>query len=225
MSDFDHYARDYRRLVRDALAIPGVAPDFFETTKAFELGRRLPRGKRLRALDIGCGIATLHPFIAGMFAELIGVDVSAQSIAIARAANPQQRFEVYDGRHLPFADASFDFSFAVCVLHHVPRGQWPSFIREMARVVAPCGQVAVIEHNPRNPLTLRTVRRCPFDADAVLLTAGTMVALLREARLASPHIRFFPFLPLNGKLARLIDQGLAWLPLGAQYIASATVSG
>jgi hypothetical protein len=51
------------------------------------------------------------------------------------------------------------------------------------------------------------------------------VALLREARLASPSVRYFPFLPLNGKLARLIDQGLAWLSLGAQYIASATVSG
>jgi hypothetical protein len=73
--------------------------------------------------------------------------------------------------------------------------------------------------------TLRTVRRCPCDADVVLLLAGTTVALLREARLDSPSVRFFPFLPLNGKLARLIDQGLAWLPLCAQYIASATVSG
>jgi len=223
MSDFDHYAQDYKRSVQDAFALPGLESDFFAATKAFELARLRPRGQPARALDIGCGTGALHPFVAPLFAHLTGVDVSAQSIAMARASNPNHSYLIYDGLRLPFADGSFDLAFAAVVLHHVPPNQWSAFVAEMARVVTPGGLVAIIEHNPLNPLTRRTVRRCVFDENVVLLSSGKSVALLQDAGLTLPRVRFFPFLPLNGKLARVIDNRLAWLPLGAQYIASATV--
>jgi SAM-dependent methyltransferase len=224
MSEFDRHAREYESLVQDSLAIPGLDSEFFASTKALELGRLLPKGSTSRVLDVGCGIGALHRFVAPLCSELTGVDVSAESIAAARAANASHTYEVYDGVRLPFPEQSFDLAFAVCVLHHVPPDQWSFFVDEMARVVAPGGLVAIIEHNPFNPLTLRTVRRCPFDKDAVLLPKTRTVALLKDAGLLLPRARFFPFLPLNGKLARVIDHWLAWLPLGAQYIASASVS-
>ena len=56
-------------------------------------------------------------------------------------------------------------------------------IAEMARVTRPGGMVAIIEHNPLNPVTRHIVSRCPFDRDAVLLRCGTGARLLAGAGL------------------------------------------
>ena len=47
-----------------------------------------------------------------------------------------------DAAALPFGDASFDAVMLVSMIHHVE--DWPAALREAARVVRPCGHVAVM---------------------------------------------------------------------------------
>ncbi len=120
---------------------------------------------------------------------------------------------------MTFADGSFDAALAVTALHHVPPDDWDVFVAEMRRVVRPGGLVAIIEHNPWNPLTRLAVARCPLDQNAVLLSAGRASTLLKNAgchRLADQH---FLLLPSASRLARRLETYSSGLPLGAQYLA------
>jgi hypothetical protein len=79
--------------------------------------------------------------------------------------------------------------------------------------------MCIVEHNPLNPLTRPAVRRCSFDADAVLLRAGTIARLLRGAGASEVKTEFFLTLPTRHRLARGIEPVLGRLPFGAQYLA------
>jgi SAM-dependent methyltransferase len=155
-----------------------------------------------------------------MFGRICGADVSAASIAQARIRNPGVEYEAYAGETLPYDNATFDLSLAICVLHHVPPSQWACFLREMRRVVRPGGLVCLIEHNPLNPLTRLAVSRCEFDRDAVLLNAGQTRALMADAGLHDARSHYFLLLPSAAPLARRVEHSLWHVPLGAQYIAS-----
>jgi len=75
--------------------------------------------------------------------EAYGVDVSEPNIARARKVS--DRCQVYDGRHLPFADSYFASVGALNVLEHVEQPE--AFIRELARVAEPGGRVVVSSPN------------------------------------------------------------------------------
>ena len=83
------------------------------------------------------------------------------------AANPTVRYQAYDGKTLPYDDASVDLAFAIRVMHHVAVGDRPQFASELRRVVRPGGLAVIFEHNPYNPLTQHVVRNCEFDEGAV----------------------------------------------------------
>jgi SAM-dependent methyltransferase len=144
---------------------------------------------------------------------------------VARAAsrNPWASYSSYGPADpLPYEEASFDLSFAICVLHHVPPAGRAAFIAEMRRVTRPGGLVAIFEHNPRNPLTRKAVRDCPFDEDAVLLPRGEARRRLAEAGLAEVEAPFIIFFPREGSLRSRLERRLGWLPLGAQYYVAGT---
>jgi SAM-dependent methyltransferase len=136
----------------------------------------------------------------------------------ARARNPWGEYRDFGDREpIPFADETFDVTFAVCVLHHVPRAQRVALVREMRRVCRPGGLVALFEHNPLNPLTRRAVSGCEFDRDAELLSRRRALGLLRAGGLPRPEGRYIVFFPWESGLLRAIEGRLGWLPLGAQY--------
>ena len=122
------------------------------------------------------------------------------------------------GRRLPFPSASFDLAFAICVVHHVDPAAWDGFLGEMWRVTRAGGLAVVIEHNPANPLTRRSVNRCPFDEDAVLVGPRRLAQGLRRAGARSVRHRYILFAPFGGDRARMAEGLLGWLPAGAQHI-------
>ena len=119
---------------------------------------------------------------------------------------------------IPFDAGAFDLATAVCVLHHVPEDGLPILIREMLRVLRPGGVLAVIEHNPLNPVTRLIVSRTPVDADAKLLTASSARRLVSSAGARILETRYFLFLPqrIHAWLGS-IESALARVPLGGQY--------
>ncbi|MGZ4334471.1 MAG: class I SAM-dependent methyltransferase [Gaiellaceae bacterium] len=220
---FDQYRDSYRDEVEGSFSFIGQDLSFFTEVKTQALlelvGDRLGDPKDLRALDVGCGPGETDALLSD-FGELHGVDVSAELIARAREKNPSATYAHYDGRTLPYQDGSFDFAFAINVVHHVPPAQWPTFAAELARVLRPGGVAALVEHNPLNPLTRLAVARCEFDDDAVLLSRRRALGLLRAAGLKPVESRYILFFPWRRTVLRRLERRLGALPAGAQYVVA-----
>jgi SAM-dependent methyltransferase len=222
---FDGYKDTYSDAVDSAIAFSGLSVDFFTRAKAGYLldvvRKHFGDLSQLAILDVGCGVGNYHALLKPHFGRIAGVDVSGACIEAAIQRNDGVEYKVYNGDELPFDDASFDVAFAICVIHHVPPAQWPKFVSEMRRVLKPGGQAIVFEHNPRNPLTMRIVNRCPFDEDAVLLRCETAVKLFEDAGFANVDGRYIFSVPAGNATLRRVDMLFARIPLGAQYFVVA----
>ena len=219
--EFDRFAHHYRSMHKDSIQIGGEEPEYYASYKAKHAARRHGASSKPRTLlDFGCGIGGMTRHLANAFpgTELIGVDVSSESIAIAREAHGNAaRFMPIEGNRLPMEDASVDAAIAACVFHHIPPEARLSWTRELRRVVRPGGHLFIYEHNPLNPLTRKVVRDCVFDADAILLPQGETRALLQDAGFSEVENDYIVFFPHGLGVLRPLEQWLSALPLGAQY--------
>lgn len=222
---FDAYGDSYRDAVQSSIAFAGANLDHFTEVKAehvLDLCRRhLGDPSRQRVLDVGCGVGVTDRLLVDHLGDLHGVDVSSAEVARAADDVPGATYQSYDGVRLPHPDGSFDLSFCINVIHHVPVAQWPSFVAELARVVRPGGLVAVFEHNRFNPLTRRAVAACEFDADATLVPRRRLRRLVQDAGLTPIESPYIVFLPFGGAAAFRVDRLLRAVPAGAQYYLAA----
>ena len=100
----------------------------------------------LRVLDVatGTGAVALELVAAAPERRVVGIDQSAEMLAVARA-RVDERIELHEGRaeSLPFADAEFDALTFTYLFRYVD--DVPATLRELARVVRPGGVVAMQE--------------------------------------------------------------------------------
>lgn len=236
-TDFDQFAHNYHAVLSAQLATSGFAADYFAAQKARITLAEAPAPPDartpLRLLDVGCGNGVLDSLLLAEMArktragqggaggiQIEGVEVSKKSVAEAQALGlPFTTFREFDGQRLPFETDTFDVIIICVVMHHVPLGVRAPLLEECRRVLKPGGALFIFEHNPLNPLTQYIVKRCPFDADAVLLRAGVAAALLRRTGFRVAARKFINFFPNRGLFRKLmpLEKRLAWLPLGAQY--------
>ena len=224
---FNSYARNYDKVVEAAIGASGESVEFFAELRVRlardAISSQVPRS----ILDFGCGIGNTVRLLARAFPKTVvtGVDPSQEIIEVARERSSTDarrcRFVVQEETHLPFPDESFDVGFTSNVLHHIPRRDHLSWIRELRRVIRPDGMILLFEHNPFNPLTRHSVRLCEFDKGVELLRPSYIRDLLRGGGFVPepPHYYFiFPrFLSALRPLERLVSS----LPLGAQYFVRA----
>lgn len=223
---FDRYARSYRDLHRESVRASGEEPDYFAAYKVAYMAKHLadlPSTQPLSILDFGCGVGGSIDHIHRMFpgSTVHGLDVSGESIELARASYPEVDFGVIGETTLPMADQSVDVVMAACVYHHIPPADRAMWTSELKRVLKPDGHAFIFEHNPLNPLTQKVVRDCPFDDDAILLPRGETLSLLGDAGFGSTRVDYIVFFPKLLGFLRPLEKLLAKLPLGAQYVAHA----
>jgi SAM-dependent methyltransferase len=225
---FDAYAdaEVYRDAVERSIAFSRTGLDFFTRAKVRELlriaTRRIGDPRQLSFLDIGCGPGETDRLLEGHVRSLTGVDALAGMIEVAVQRNPWAEYRAVDADAAwPFATASFDVSFAICVLHHVDVRERGRLVAEAARVTRPGGTVVIFEHNPWNPLTRRVVAGCEFDREAVLLRRRESERLLRDAGLERVDGAYIIWFPRESPLLQRIERVLESVPLGAQYWVSA----
>jgi arsenite methyltransferase len=144
-----------------------------------------------RVLDVGCGRGLL---LIGVAQRLrtgtatgvdiwSGIDLSGNrpeaTLENARRAGVADRVEVQDAdaQRLPFADASFDVIVSSLVLHNIPsREGRQQAVREIARVLKPGGQVAVLDLRHATDY-VRVLRQCGLP-DARRSPAGLFLTWL-----------------------------------------------
>jgi ubiquinone/menaquinone biosynthesis C-methylase UbiE len=118
-----------------------------ETVNSLETElRRVPAKQRAQwiALEIGCGPGRLLRPMSRHFAEIHGVDVSDEMVALAQEklrGIPNAHARVCDGARLTaFADESIDFVYSYAVFQHIPsRDVVLEYMREVQRVLKPGG--------------------------------------------------------------------------------------
>lgn len=102
-----------------------------------------------RVLDLGCGVGKPAFRLARTTgATVVGISINRAQVAEANARAAEEGlqdqlvFHWADAMDLPFEDASFDRVFALESVIHMER---PRALREMARVLAPGGRVALTD--------------------------------------------------------------------------------
>lgn len=232
MQDFDKYAKNYEDALNESVSFTNLKIDFFTRAKVKRLQEFLldmrplqaPGGKlreQLIVLDLGCGVGVTDSSLIRDGLNLFGVDTSEESIEIAKLKNPDVQYSVYDGNTLPFGNETFDFVFIINVMHHILPEHYETFLWEARRVIKIGGRLAVFEHNPFNPLTVKAVKDCPFDEGVTLLSQSKLKRLLRRSGFEILRADFILFFPWEKPFFFAMEKKLSWLPLGAQHFCLA----
>jgi SAM-dependent methyltransferase len=118
-----------------------------------------PRPKA-RWLDVGCGTGIFTEAVLHSCAPVavMGIDPAAAQIeqALRTVGDARAGFKQGDATHLPFADASFDYTVAALVINFIPEPL--AALAEMRRVTIPGGLVCAFvwdferELSPSGPL-------------------------------------------------------------------------
>jgi ubiquinone/menaquinone biosynthesis C-methylase UbiE len=219
--NFDEFAKDYRDIHNENIKLSGVDSDYFAEYKVKEVLKK-ESDQSLKILDIGCGDGISAVFFNKYFAKhsYTGIDISEESIKEAEARKePNSTFGTYDGLTIPFKDEEFDIVFIACVMHHIMPKHHVQLLTDIKRVLKKSGRLYIFEHNPYNPITLKVVRDCVFDKDAILLTPPYSRKILKAAGFNKVNMFFTIFFPRKGFFKKILglEAFLTWLPLGGQY--------
>lgn len=150
-----------RQQVRDFFGVraAGWESRFPDDTPAYtaavaELGLT-PGG---RALDAGCGTARALPLLraaVGPSGTVVGVDLTPEMLREAAALGRHRDGALVeaDSGRLPLRDGAFDAVLAAGLVHHLPDPA--AGLRELARVTAPGGRLALFHPIGRAALAAR----------------------------------------------------------------------
>lgn len=221
-AEFDSYADTYYEEHKKNIKITGEDPEYFAEYKIADLARHFSKVKTpiSRIADFGSGIGNSIPYFRRYFpdATLSCIDVSARSIRQAQDRFPgKESFLLIESERIPIEDASQDIVFSACVFHHISPDDHERWLTELLRITRPGGVLAIYEHNPLNPLTVRAFNTCPLDKNAVLIRAGNLRRACLAVGWSSVSIAYRLFFPRSLAYLRPLEPRLGWLCIGAQY--------
>jgi SAM-dependent methyltransferase len=126
---FDAFARDYDRFV-------ALDHDDAPWLRTLGLGGE-------RALDAGCGSGRETVFLAERYEHVVGVDISAPLLEVARS-RPHPRVEYVLGDLRYFTDGDgFDLVYSHATLHHV--GDYRAALEHLRSLLRPGGTAVLVD--------------------------------------------------------------------------------
>ena len=211
--NFDNYADNYKDYIAKSLGNLEDNLNYYHIKKSEILKKELGyRPKKI--LDLGCGVGTMLELLIKNFQGSVfyAYDESKKSMDYIKKKFP--KINCLDNLE---TSEKFDLIFISAVVHHVKSGDRDDLFRNIYNLLSPNGVMFVFEHNPYNPVTLKMVTNCEFDADAELIKKNDLINLCKRNNfkiIKSGYIHFFP-----SKLGFLfkLESYLKWFFLGAQY--------
>ena len=211
--NFDNYADNYNEHINKSFGSLENNLDYYHIKKSEILKMELGYQPK-KILDLGCGVGTMLKLLSKQFPDSIfyAQDESPKSMDYIKKNHPNVNC-LSDLN----TEEKFDLIFLSNVIHHVKSSERDDLFKKIHSLLNPEGKLFIFEHNPYNPLTLKLVANCEFDADAELIKKKDLIKICKRNNLKifkSGYIHFFP-----SKLGFLfkIENYLKWLFLGAQY--------
>ncbi|MET9126242.1 class I SAM-dependent methyltransferase [Streptomyces sp. NPDC004528] len=184
---YDTVAVDYAELVpplfEDDLYGRAMIGAFAELTRAFDAGP---------VADLGCGPGHVTAHLQSLGVTAFGVDLSPETVAVARRRHPDLRFDEGSMTGLDLADGSLGGVIAWYSIVHTPPELLPVVFAEFHRVLVPGGHLLIafkagdrlrhLEHAYGHDLSLDVYWVSPDRIAELLSRAGFTVdaRLIRE---------------------------------------------
>lgn len=184
-ADVDHYRWQTR------------GPGFSEREASF-LEQVLPRAAAAPLLEIGAGEGgNLHHLLAAgrVGPRPVGIDAFVDKLRFASREVPDARFAAADAVRLPFRDGSFATVLIRDVLHHLPDPR--ATVVEATRVLAPGGDLVLVEPNARSPLIRLQMAIVPAERGAARSDPAWLRALLEGLPLEGLGVEMAAPLPVD----------------------------
>jgi ubiquinone/menaquinone biosynthesis C-methylase UbiE len=172
---YDTVAFNYAEMFNDDLA--GATMDramlgvFAEAVQRNDLGP---------VADIGCGTGRITVHLDSLGLDVFGIDLSPGMLAEAARRYPHLRFSEGSLLNLDLADASLGGALAWYSLIHTPPELMPSAIAELARVLAPGGQLVVAFQVGDERVRLTQAYGHQVSYDVYRLSPDRITELLRD---------------------------------------------
>ncbi|WP_233216530.1 class I SAM-dependent methyltransferase [Blastopirellula marina] len=169
-------------------------------------------------LDFGCGTGGSTSLFFDLLGvnSVLGVDISEQSLQIARQRAPHRdtNFELTTS-FTPASDK--DLAFCNGVLHHIPLADRLESLDYMFRSLRSGGVIACWENNPYSPAARYVMSRIPFDRDAIMVWPSNLRSMLKQVGFQIVRTDYHFIFPRCLRLLRPLETPVAKMPFGAQY--------
>ena len=146
-----------------------------------------------RVLDVATGTGLVAFAVARRGCEVVGLDQSADMLAVARAhltERPELEHHVTfvqgEAERLPFGDGEFDALTFTYLLRYVDDRE--ATMRELARVVKPDATIGMVEFGVPDSAALRTAWRVHTRAGLPLIGRAVSPAWYEVGRFLGPNI-------------------------------------
>lgn len=133
-NDYDQWAAARQKELRAGEKLP------HRYVEKPAMRKLLPRLEGKKVLLLGCGTGEESQLLTEFGAsDMTGIDLSKESIRLARQTYPDIHFEVGDMHHLDFEDESFDFIYSSLTIHYSDK---PGEVyQELCRILRPGGSL------------------------------------------------------------------------------------
>lgn len=223
-AEFDKFAENYEKSIGPLIRLTGEGREYFSSVRVSWLSSQLKEIGFVphSVMDFGCGTGISTRLLMKSFNidSYVGVDISEQSLAVARKAYKNRRslFTLPEKYSLK---GKIDMVFTNGVFHHIPIDERPKAVKYVYDSLRKNGVFAFYEYNPMNPLLLLGMKFSPVDKNAIPLTPGCGMRLIRDGGFDIIGTSYLFFFPRFLSFMRRFEPSLCHIPLGAQYLVLA----
>ena len=224
--DWDELAKNKSfKAVIDPLDSIGIKNSLIDQIQWNAISKNLKRNGSI--LDFGCGVGRFAQRLVDRGLKYYGVDTSTAMIESAKELNSLNNAEFIYSNHLPlpFPDGHFNVCLSVGVLQYLmeQRGKGEGDVfSELARVIAPGGQLLIIEQASASGKSSGSVNTSTTEADYIgalseffIVERVERIRCCKMTRLSLIYLRYGKMLPLKSMTIKILAKQETQLALNA----------